>query len=93
MFPKEAKRKFHAILFGVVEPLLQKVPPIFLLLAQEMIPPPSPAQITLVSSETTLVVGSISGVKKTVIFDELIMKTLEHLGDENYEPKERLVTR
>lgn len=55
-----------------------------------MIPTPSHVQTTLVASESTLEVGSISGVKKTMIYDEVIMKTFEHLEVENYEVKERL---
>lgn len=90
MYLKEAKRNFHARLSGRVEPLLYKVPSMFLLPAPEVIPPPSSVQPTLVASETTLIARSGYGVKKTVISDEVIMKTLEHLEDENYEVKERL---
>lgn len=62
----------------------------FLLLSPEVIPPPSPAQTTLVASDITLEYRSISGVKKTGISDEVIMNTLEHLEAENFEVKERL---
>lgn len=44
----------------------------------------------MVASETTLKVGSDFGVKKTVVSGEFILKTLEHLADENSEVKERL---
>lgn len=62
----------------------------FLLLAPEVIPPFSPDHTTLVAYETTLEAGSDFGVKKAVIPDEVIMKTLEHLAAENSEVKERL---
>lgn len=55
-----------------------------------MILPPSSEHKTLVSSETTLEDGSVLGVKKTVIFEEIIMKTLEDLKAENIKVKERL---
>lgn len=90
MYLKEAGRNFHVRLSGIVETLLQKVPPMFLLPAAEVILPSSPPQTTLVSSETTLEVRSDFGVKKTVVFDEVIMKTLEYLVAENSDVKERL---
>lgn len=70
--------------------MLHKVPPTFLLPSLEVIPPSSPVQTTLVASESTLKVGSVLGVKKIVISDEVIMKTLEHLEDENSEVKDGL---
>lgn len=84
---KEAKRNFHAKLSGIVEPLLQKGPLMLLLPALEVISPPSSNHTTLVSSETTLEAGSVFGVKKTVIYEEIIMKDLEDLKAENYEVK------
>lgn len=39
---------------------------------QEVVPPPSQVQTTLVSSETTFEAGSVSVVKKTVIYEEFI---------------------
>lgn len=47
--------------------------------APEVIPPPSPDHMALVASETTLEAGSVFGVKKTVISEEIIMNTLEDL--------------
>lgn len=44
----------------------------------------------MIAFETTLEVGNNSGVKKTVISKEFILKTLEHLTTEYYEVKERL---
>lgn len=90
---KEAKRNFHARLFGIVEPLLQKVPPAFLLPTTKFIPPHSLVPTTLVSYEWTLEDKSIFGVKKNIIFDQVIMKTLEHPATENYKVKERLSNR
>lgn len=90
MFLKEAKRNFHAKVSGIVEPLLQKIPPTFLLPTLEVTSPHSPIQPTLVASETTLLAGSGYGVTKTKTYDEVIMKTLEHLEAENFEVKERL---
>lgn len=87
---KETKRNFHARLSSIVEPLLHKVPPTLLLPAPEVIPPPSLVQTIMVTSETTLEVGSNPGVKKTLVLKEFILKTLEHLSVENYEVKERL---
>lgn len=87
---KEYKRKFHAILSGIVEPLLQKVAPMLLLVAQKVNPPPSQDQTTMVASKTTLEVGNKSEVKKIVVYEELIFKTLKHLVAENSEVKERL---
>lgn len=75
MFLKADKSNFHVRLCGIVEPLLQKVPPMFLIHALEVIPPLSPVQTTLVASELTVEAGSVSWVKKIVISDEVIMKT------------------
>lgn len=87
---KEAKRNFHVILSAIVEPLLQKVPPTLLLPASEVTPPPSPVPTTMVTSKTTLEVGSNSKVKKIVVSEEFIFKNLEHLVAENSEVKERI---
>lgn len=84
---KEVNRNFHARISGIVRPLLQKVPPTFLLAAPYMTPSPSPDQTSMVSYETTLEVGSNSGVKKNMVSEEFI---LEHLEAENFEVKERL---
>ena len=63
---------FHARLSGIVEPLFQNVHPTLLLPAPVVSPPPSPAQTTMVTSETTLEVGNNSEVKKTVVYEEFI---------------------
>lgn len=49
--------------------------------------PQSLVQTTLVASETTFEVGSVSEVKKTMVYEEYILKTLEHLAAENSEVK------
>lgn len=54
-----------------------------------MIPPPSPDQTTLVTCEMTHEAISVFGVKKTMIYEEIIMKTLEELKYENYVVKKR----
>lgn len=55
-----------------------------------MTPPPSSAHTTMVASETTFEVGNNFGLKKTMVSEEFILKTLEHLETENSEFKERL---
>ena len=85
---KEAKRNFYVILFGIIEPLLQKVPPTLLLPALVVTPPPSPAQTNLVASETSLEVGINSGLKNTMVKKKFILKILDHLKARNYEVKE-----
>ena len=71
----EDKRNFHNRLSSIVEPLLQKVPPMLLLHASKVIIPRSPVHTTLFSSKMSLEDGSVSEVKKTVIYEEYIMKT------------------
>lgn len=61
-----------------------------LLSASEVIPLSSLDQTTLVTCEMTLEAGSVFGVKKTVISEEIIMNTLEELKAENSMVKERL---
>lgn len=70
-FLKEAKTNFHVRLSGIVEPLLHKVPPTFMLPTPAMTPPPSPNQNTMVSSEI-LEDRSNPGLKKTVVSEEFI---------------------
>lgn len=62
-------------LYGIVEPQLQKVPLTLLLATLEVTPPPSPDQNNMVVSETTLELRSNSGLKKTMVFEEFILKT------------------
>lgn len=81
---------FHAGFYGIVEPLLHKVPPTLLLPAPEVIPPPQPEQMTLDTYEKTLEVASSSGVKKSLVFEENILKTLEALKAENSAVRERM---
>lgn len=71
--------KFHARLSGIIEPLLQKVPPTLLLPAPVVTSPPSPVHAPLVTSEPTLEVGSVFGAKKILNSEELILKALERL--------------
>lgn len=66
-FLKEAKKNFHVKLSGIVEPLLQKVPPTLMLLAPVVTLPPSPNQNIMVASEISLEVGSNSRFKKTMV--------------------------
>lgn len=87
---KEAKRNFHARLSSIVEPLLQKVPPTPFLPVPEVIPPPSPEQMTLATSEMTPEVASVSRVKKTLVYEEIILKALEDLKVENHVVRNRL---
>lgn len=87
---REAKRIFHAILSRIVEPLLQKVPPTLMLPAPVVTPPPSLDQNTMVAYEISLEVGNKSRLKKIVVTEEFIWKTLEHMTDGNSEVKERL---
>lgn len=54
-----------------------------------MTSPPSPIQTTMVASKTTLDVGNNFGVKKIVVSEEFILKTLENLAAENSEVKVR----
>lgn len=44
----------------------------------------------MATSDTTLEVASVSGVKKTLISKEIILKTLENLKDENSIVREKL---
>lgn len=62
----------------------------FLLPALKVIPHPSSDQMTLVASGTTLEAGGFYGAKKTVISEEIILKTLEDLKAENFVVVERL---
>lgn len=50
----------------------------------------SPYQNTMVAYEITLEDGSNSGLKKTVVYEEFILKSLEHLEAKNSEVKEIL---
>lgn len=90
---KEAKRNLHARLSGIVEPLLQKVPPKFLLPFPEVTSLPSLEHITLVTYEMTLKCGSVSRVKQTMIYEKIIMETLEDLKADNFMVRERLSNR
>lgn len=89
-FLKEAKRNFHARLPGIVEPLLQKFSPIFLLPTPVVTPLPSLIQSLLVVSELSLQVASVSGAKMFMVSDEFILMTFERLTVANYEVKEQL---
>lgn len=58
-----------------------------------MIPPPQETlsdQSALVSSKKTFEIGSVSGVAKTLVSEEVILKTIEELKDENIMVRERL---
>lgn len=46
--------------------------------------------MTLVTYDKTLKVGIIVGVEKTLVSEEIILKTLEELKAENFTVKERL---
>lgn len=61
---KEAQMNFHARFYGIVEPLLQKVPPTLLLPAPEVIPPPQPEQLTLATSEKSLEDGMVLELRR-----------------------------
>lgn len=61
---------FHARLYGIVEPLMQKVPPTLLLPAPVVTPTHSLVQAPLVTFEPTIEVGSVSGAKKTLNSEE-----------------------
>lgn len=93
MFLKDTQRNFHAKFSGIVEHLLQKVPPTLLLPAPEVIPLPQETlyeQLTFITSEKTFEVGVVFEVAKTLVFEEVILKTLENLKSENVVAKERL---
>lgn len=90
---KDTQRNFRAIFSGIYEPFLQKVPPTLLILAPEVIHLPQETlseQLTLATSENTFEVCSVSGVVKTLVSEELILKTLEYLKAENVVVRERL---
>lgn len=85
---RKEKRNFHTRLFGMVEPMLQKIPSMLLLPAPVVTPIHSPVQSPLVIFEPTLEVGSVFGEKKTSNSEEFILKALERLPVENSEVKE-----
>lgn len=87
---KEAKMNFHARISGIVEPLMQKVNPAFLLSTPVLTPPPSSVQASLVASESSLEVVSVSGAKKTMVTDEFILENFECLAVASSEVKEQL---
>lgn len=87
---EEAKRNFHAILFGNVEPLMQKVPINLLLAAPIVTPPASPVQDPFVTFDPSLEVGSVSGAKKFVITDEFILDNFECVTAINYNMEDQL---
>lgn len=58
-----------------------------------MIPPPQETlleQLTLATSEKNFEVGNVFGVAKTLVSEEVILKTLEELHDENVVVRESL---
>ena len=80
-------------LSGIVEPFLQKAPPILLFPAPEVIPPPQETQseqLTLAILKKTFDIGSVYGVAKTLASEEVILNTLEELKAENVVVIERL---
>ena len=55
-----------------------------------MIPRPQSEHLTLFTYEKTFEVVSVSGVHKTMVYEEVILKTLEELKVENFMVRERL---
>lgn len=55
-----------------------------------MIPPSKLEQLTLDTSDKTFDVGSVSGIQKSMFFEEVILKKLEDLKVKNTAVRERL---